>query len=243
MEIVQSEMSGFTIRSTIPSIRSSLKHHAEVFQQLCYEMHRFSGLNEDEKVALRNSIKDTFKNLSEHSDFDTLIEEHFRVQSELRYVFGTRFGALYMVHAIPMVLLSCSLAEALINSLGVMGLVKVRKDKLVPIFDRMEIKDKWRLGPSLFSDEIEFDLGSHVFSELKELVDIRNAFMHNKMEIASSDGKHKFKESPRDRLDMSLNGRKRLLKFADLPDRLCDFVLASVSDVELRNYLETASFR
>jgi hypothetical protein len=148
-----------------------------------------------------------------------------------------------MVRAIPVILLSHALAEALINSLMAVGLVRSGGVKMFAIFDRMNLKEKWHLGPSLINSSLTVNFGSNLFGELQDLISVRNDFAHNKIDIASIDGPQKIKGSTKDRIDMSIRGQKKLLKFPALPDQLFDLVLSSVTDVGLRFQLDSASFR
>jgi hypothetical protein len=237
---------GHQASSHIPFIRSSLKSQIESLNELATRMNGFTGLTDEEKLNLRNRLWDQYGPHNTHLeivDLEGFIERQFQALTGLGFSYQNKFSTPFMNHAIPIVLLASSLAESLINSMVAVGLVQTERSNLFAVFDRMEIKEKWRIGPSLISNDLHLDLGSHLFAELGELIGLRNAFTHSKLDIASTDGEHKIKGTTHRNLSIDKEGQDTLLRFSELPDKLFDLVLAGTKEHSLRFAFVSARFR
>lgn len=237
---------GHQSSSHIPFIRSSLNFQIESLKALSVEMEKFEGVSEDEKKELRLKLLDKYAPHNTHlrvEDLEKFVDEQLSYLTESSRAFVRKFSSPYMNLAVPIVLLSSALSDALINSLVATGLIMSGRGELFAVFDRMEIHQKWRLGPKLFSDTINLKTENPLFAQLRDLVELRNAYTHSKIDIVSSDQTAKIKGTSHRRIDMGDKGRNTLIDFGTLPDSLFDLVVESFDDYSARLHLESCSFR
>lgn len=238
--------SGFQSSSHIPFIRSSLSAQAEGLKQLSREMDSFVGISDAEKQELRQKLLTNYGPHNSHltvTDLESFVDKQVEALTEERHAFMRKFSTPFMNLGVPIVLLSSALAEALINSLVATGLIMSSRSELFPVFDRMEIREKWKLGPKLFMDNINVDHGNHLFGRLKDLVDLRNAFTHSKIDITSADETSKIRGTSHRKIMINDHGRNSLLDFSTLPDAIFDLVVNSVDDQMVRFHLASSGFR
>jgi hypothetical protein len=237
---------GHQSSSHIPFIRSSLNLQIENLKTLSVEMERFEGVSEGEKNELRQKLLDKYAPHNTHlrvDDFEKFVDEQLSYLTESSRAFVRRYSSPYMSLAVPIVLLSAALAEALVNSLVATGLILYGRSDLFVVFDRMDIREKWRLGPRLIDDSIHADPGDHRFGHLKELIELRNAFMHSKIDIVASDQAAKIKGTSHHQIMIDPKGRGSLIEFASLPDAIFDLVIEAIVDHSTRVHLAGSSFR
>jgi hypothetical protein len=237
---------GFQSSSHIPFIRSSLKAQVEGLRLLSSEMDSFIGVSEAEKQELRQKLLTNYAPQNPHlkvADLEAFVDGQVEALTEARHAFMRKFSAPFMNLGVPIILLSSALAEALINALVATGLIMTGRSDLFSMFDRMEIREKWRLGPKLFTDAVKLDYGSHLFCRLKDLVELRNAFTHSKIDITSSDESVRIKGTTDRKIMLNDHGRNALIDFSTLPDEILDLVVNSVDDPMVRFHLASSSFR
>lgn len=245
-EMGASRSVGNTASSHIPFIRSSLKFHIDGLLELFLKMDSFTGLTDAEKSELRANLWKSYGTANANlqtGDLENFIERQFQSLSGIHFSFMRKFYTPFMNHAVPTILLSSALAEALINAIVATGLIMRNKSRFFAIFDRMELREKWCLGPSLFDDSIKVDLGNHHFETLKRLVQLRNAFVHSKIDISTTDGKDRIKGTSHHGINNDSDGRRSLFAFGELPDLLFDLIVASIPDQSMRFHIESTSFR
>lgn len=228
--------------SHIPFLRSSLMFQIESLKELTSKMDSYTGLTFTEKFELRRRLWNTYK-MADIEDLEHFIECQFESLSELQFSYIRKFYTPFMNHAIPIVILSSALAEALINAIVATGLIETNKSKFFAIFDRLDLREKWRLGPSLFDENLDLDFGSHHFENLKRLLQLRNAFVHSKIDITTTDGKDRIKGTSHHKIGVDLDSRRALFELGSLPDHLFDLIVASISDLSMRSRIEHAGFR
>jgi len=237
---------GHQSSSHIPFIRASLKTQIDHLSLLSIEIDSFAGVSENEKDELRQNLLKQYAPHDSHvrvSELAAFVDDQVEVLTKEKSAFLRKFSTPFMNLAIPIVLLSSALSEALINSMVATGFIMAGRSELFSLFDRMEIREKWRLGPRLISDTIKVDTGNHLFGRLKELVDLRNAFTHCKIDITSSDSVARIKGTSHRKILINSHGRKLLIGFGSLPDALFDLIVDSISDHSVRFPLAASSFR
>jgi hypothetical protein len=77
-------------------------------------------------------------------------------------------------------ILATTLLEALINLYLSIKCVESKKQEIFGMIESADIKRKWQSAPIVFLDGYELLFNSSPGQELKELIDIRNAFIHYK---------------------------------------------------------------
>jgi hypothetical protein len=238
-------LSGFSRVTDIPYIRTALNQQVEQVAKISDEMRNYIGPTEADASQLRAALERSFaqSTMSNPPVDRAFFEEQLRRRLEPDSFFALNHKPRYYSSAISLVVLSAALTEALANSFVASGLLISGREKLFPVFDRMDIREKWTLGITLFDPLARIDSGNSIFGRLSALVSMRNSFMHNKTEVSRRDGLAKIKGSKMDLIKSDEKSREEILDFGTLPDELFDFVLDSVSVKSWTFFLSNASFR
>lgn len=110
------------------------------------------------------------------------LEEFARAQTEghHKYQFHTTFDARIKKLYVSVLFLSQSLCEALINSVLTLTFHDHEVSPLLGVWDKVNLLDKWTLGPRTIKRDYNFDKGSALFATLREMVEERNTLVHYK---------------------------------------------------------------
>lgn len=137
------------------------------------ELARLVPLNPDENLDQLRSF------VSQQFDFSTSAEWQFHNQ------FDSEFNVIY----IQTVLVSHALIEASVNTICAVGLSYKKNSQLFNLFDRADIKDKWRLAPKAICPEYNLPTDCALYETLGKLTKERNGITHYKIELRDSDEK------------------------------------------------------
>lgn len=221
--------SGIHIESNIPFLRSTLRHHAELFSVLHEEMSAFTPMSPVEIEKLRERL------LKESNSLESsFLDQQVKLLSDPRHLFIRRYSNRFMLHAVPVVVFACALAEALINSMVAVGLSAVSKQNLFVKFEASSMIEKWAIGPTLFSSVPKVAKGEKLMQTLKKMNALRSSLVHSKSDVLDSSRTPLLSVTSDARFDMSFKGRQEITHFAELPDHLFDMVLRRVENDDLR---------
>jgi hypothetical protein len=153
----------------------------------------------------------------------------FNAQERVQFVnqFSDRFMGQYATVA----LISHALCEAVINAILAIGLAQSKSHELFSILEKVDVKEKWRIGPKTLRASYELKPSFALFETLSYLTKRRNALVHNKIHLRVS-GKTVLEGSKFERLSFEENTRW-MRRFFSLPYDLCDHASVQLSDLGL----------
>lgn len=167
-------------------IDTALKGQWNSFVALEAAILAFEPLPLSEFETARKGWLDHLKQLNPNSDEASLriiVDGQVSVMASERVQFSNQFGSSLMTSHITVALLSHALCEALINAVLAVGLVRHDQHEVLPMLERSDIKEKWRVAPKVFWPEYELDTSAALYATLNELTRRRNALVHYKVDV------------------------------------------------------------
>ena len=236
---------GGQIGSNLPYLRASLADHLAEFRILCEEINSFGSITEAEMDALRTRLFDSWRKLQPdqlESETEKFVDEQLPYHAADRQRFIARFNRRFIIQAIPITVLSAALAEAVINSVVLVGLTVTDRHDLFAEFDKLDLVDKWKLGPRLFVSAPVIDPGTAEFGYLKKMKKLRNDILHGKPDVRYGVDPAIADHSSEYGFDMGQAGRSFLLQIPTTADKLFDQVFAGLDDWHLKSILDSSRF-
>jgi hypothetical protein len=231
------------VTTVVPLFRASIEYHLRDFIPLCKEMDAYTGPTNAEKVQLSAKVREAVMNSSGSvifNDRDKFIEDQISSALQANIFFFNKFRGPFYLHSIPIIIMACNLSEALINSMISVGLSLQGATDLFPFFDRLDLKQKWLIGPRLLQGCKPINQGHHSFEKLSKLVKIRNELVHSKPRVqVGAESKQTMKGNIKG-ISMERHMRNDVLSFAELPDHLFDYIVSQFPDAEFRFMLSIA---
>lgn len=80
-------------------------------------------------------------------------------------------------------ILATTLLEALINLYLSIKCIKTERKDLFEMIESVDLKKKWKSAPVIFLERYDLSFSSSPGQELKELIDIRNTFLHYNLKV------------------------------------------------------------
>lgn len=220
----------------------ALSHHAQAFDKLDQEMETFLPLPIERFDPLRNRLWSEMRPINDHlSDGQLLefVEAQVAAAASINHQFANAFSDRFMIHAVPIMLLSHSLIEALVNASLAIGLQHIGKTDLFPLLEKSDIRTKLIVTPKAYCHSYIFPTGKFIYSDFTKLVKARNAWVHSKIEVSKSNGQILIAGSSNQRFDLGDDGRRLLKRFVDLPYGLHTILCEQITDATLKFRLET----
>lgn len=234
------EFTGVSLQYKSPAqfLQQSLDFHLVSLNSLCVEMDAYKGPTEEEILRIRSEVQRWMSNSSLiwSRPLSDVLDEQVALHSEPSAFFSTKFSQPFMTHAVPMIILACALGEAMINGLVATGLSLKKNEKLFEMFDRLDLRQKWILGPELICDGCKIDQGNSLFERLKALISIRNSLMHGKPTIRIDNDLASFRGKDV-AIELSSKCGKEIASMSQLPHDLFEYVMASMPEGNLKFYL------
>ena len=127
--------------------------------------------------------------------------------------------------------LSQALSEAVINTILAIGLANAGSPELFEMLDKAEFKQKWIIGPKVFSPGYSFRAGSSLHETLVRLAKQRNSLAHSKIDLTVGEDKilggNLFERLPQS------DERRWIKRFFSLPYDLMVFANLALPELSL----------
>lgn len=114
---------------------------------------------------------------------EAMVDEQIEFRASERVQFSEKFSSRFSALNVSVSLLSHALCEAVINTILALGLCKVKCEDIFSIIEKVDIKEKWRIGPKSFCPTYSFDCSKAYWKTLKHLVKDRNSLVHYKVNL------------------------------------------------------------
>ena len=150
----------------LEEILSSLNIHTLSFEKVNFELERLQLSDEDHDLAqaIVNHSPDWVP-----ADSDIKTVQHKRI-IELSEQLNSIF--------VNVTILATTLLEALINLYLSIKCIKTERKDLFKMIESVDLKKKWKSAPVIFLERYDLSFSSSPGQELKELIEIRNTFIH-----------------------------------------------------------------
>lgn len=213
----------------------ALRRHEESYQSLLGEIAEFQPqpLSDDEKRHV-DAMKQHLYALNPGKDLrpiDSFVEYQFDPIHQWHERFGDRLNDSYLV----IVLLSAAVVESYINTYLSLRCVSSGTEKLFEDIERIEILQKWLLGPKLFVPAYNLPKDQQLYSILKQLITTRNALAHYKVQYVR-DNRRALEGKPLNRCKFDAESTQ-LLSYCRLPKQLLAHVFRFDKSEDMRQLI------
>jgi hypothetical protein len=114
---------------------------------------------------------------------EKVVSDSISLKAQEKIQFVDQFSERFMGQYVMAVLISHALCEGVINAILAIGLAQAKSPELFSIFEKVDVKEKWRTGPKMLRASYELKPGIALFETLSYLTKRRNALVHNKIHL------------------------------------------------------------
>lgn len=117
------------------------------------------------------------------AQLEAMVDEQIKFRASERFQFSDKFSNRFSALWVSVSLVSHTLCEAVINAILALGLCKIKCEDIFSIIEKVDIKEKWKVGPKNFCPTYCFDCSQAYWETLTHLVKDRNSLVHYKVNL------------------------------------------------------------